>query len=101
MVKKLNSFLLTRKLKNKCLVKVRQFSSAKVRCTQDHVKPTVRDFNPDHIILHCGTNDLNSEQTASQIARSIIELALSLRITKHRYPLLCQGTTISITKPVK
>ena len=45
----------------------------------DHVKPTVRDFNPDHIILHCETNDLNSERTASQIARSIIELVLSLK----------------------
>ena len=43
------------------------------------LRPTVRDFNPDHIILHCGTNDLNSERTASQIARSIIELALSLK----------------------
>ena len=79
MVKKLYGFLLTRKLKHKCLVKVRPFNSANVRCMHDHVKPTVRDFDPDHIILHCGTNDLNSEQTASQIARSIIELALSLK----------------------
>ena len=45
----------------------------------DHVKSTVRDFNPDYIILHCGNNDLNSERTASQIVRSIIELALSLK----------------------
>ena len=37
------------------------------------------DFNPDHIIFHCGTNDLSSERTTSQIARSIIELALSLK----------------------
>ena len=44
----------------------------------DHVKPTVRDFNPEHI-LHCGTNNLSSERTASQIAKSIIELALSLK----------------------
>ena len=45
----------------------------------DHVKPTVRDINPDHTIVHCGTNDLNFEQKASQIAKSIIELALSLK----------------------
>ena len=76
---KLNGFLLTRKLKHKCLVKVRPFSSAKVRCMHDHVKPTVRDFNSDHIILHCGTNDLNSEQTATQIAGSITEHVLSLK----------------------
>ena len=70
---------MTRKLKHKCLVKVRPFSLAKVRCILDHVKPTVRDLNPDHIILHCRTNDLSSEPIASQIARSIIELALSLK----------------------
>ena len=45
----------------------------------DHVKPTVRDFNQDHIILHCRTNDLNSKPTATQIARSITELALLLK----------------------
>ena len=78
MVKKLNGFLLTKNLSHKCLVKIGPFSSGKVRCIHDHVKPTVQDFNPDHI-LHCGTNDLNSDRTASQIARSIIELALSLK----------------------
>ena len=92
MVKKLNGFLLTRKLKHKCLVKVRPFSSAKVRCMHDHVKPTIRDFNPDHIILHCGTDDLNSERTASQIARSIIELALSLKSKDNK-------TSISLIVP--
>ena len=45
----------------------------------DHVKPTVRDFNPDHIVFHCRTNEVNSERTTSQIARSIIELVLSLK----------------------
>ena len=62
-----------------CLVKVRLFNSAKVRCMYDHAKSTVRDFDPDHIILHCGTNDLNSDRTSRQTAREIIELALSLK----------------------
>ena len=83
MVKKLNGFLLTRKLNHKCLVKVRPFNSAKVRCMHDHVKPTVRDFDPDHIILHCGTNDPNSDRTSSQIAREIIDTALSLKSDKN------------------
>ena len=47
MVKKLNGFLLTRKLNHKCLHMVRLFSSAKFRCMYDHVKPRVRDFNPN------------------------------------------------------
>ena len=84
MVKNLNGFLLTRKLNHKCLVKVRPFNSAKVRCMHDHAKPTVRDFDPDHIILHCGTNDLNSDRTSSQIAKEIIDLALSLKSEKNR-----------------
>ena len=84
MVKKLNGFLLTRKLNHKCLVKVRPFNSAKVRCMHDHVKPTVRDFDPDHIILHRGTNDLNSVRTSSQIAREVIDLANSLKSDKNK-----------------
>ena len=55
-VKKVNCFLLTRKLNYKCLVKVWPFNSAKIRCMHDHVKLTIRDFDPDNIILHCGTN---------------------------------------------
>ena len=45
----------------------------------DHVKPTIGNDKPDHVILHTGTNDLRSEKTASQIARSITELAMSLK----------------------
>ena len=79
MVKKVNGFHLTKHIKHKYLVKVRSFSSAKTRCMHDHVKPTMRDFNPEHVIIHVGTNDLNSDKTASQIANSIVELALSLK----------------------
>ena len=79
MLKKSNDFLLTRKLNHKFLVKVRPFSAGKVRCIHVHVKPTVRGFNLDHSILQYRTNDLRSDRTASQIARSIIKLALSLK----------------------
>ena len=79
MVKKVNGFYLTKDIKHKFLVKVRSFSSAKTRCMYDHAKPTIREVNPEHIILHVGTNDLNSEKTASQISNSIIDLANSLK----------------------
>ena len=39
----------------------------------------LRDINPDHIILHAGTNDLRTENTASQIAKATIDLATSLK----------------------
>ena len=44
-----------------------------------HVKSTLRDINPDHVILHAGTNDLRTKNTASQIAKATIDLATSLK----------------------
>ena len=35
-------------------------------------------INPDHINLHAGTNDLRTENTASQVAKAAIDLATSL-----------------------
>ena len=79
MVKNVNRFLLTRNLNHKCLVKAQSFPGAKVRCLHDYPKPTMRDFNPNQIIIHVGTNDLHSEKTSSQIANSIINLHNSLK----------------------
>ena len=45
----------------------------------DHVKPTIRAFNPNLITLNVGTNELKSNKTASQISRSDIDLALPLK----------------------
>ena len=93
-VKNVNGYLLTKKLQNKKLIKVRLFSGAKVSCMFDHVKPTIREFNPNHIILHIRTNELKSSKIASQISRSVIDLALSLKSEKNT-------VTISLTVPRK
>ena len=61
MMKKLNGYLLMKKIKHKVVVKVRTFTIAKVGCMQDHVKPTIRDVNPQQIILHVAINDLKTE----------------------------------------
>ena len=74
-----DGYLLTKKVRHKFLVKVRSFSVAKVSCMVDHVKPTILDEKPDIFILHTRTNDLRSKKTASQIARYITELAMSLK----------------------
>ena len=79
MIKKLNGYLLTREIRHKHLVKVRSFSGAKISCMTDHVKPTLRDINSDHIVLHADTNDLRTENTASQIVKATIDLATSLK----------------------
>ena len=42
MVKKLNGYLLTKKVKHKYLIKLKKtFSGAKVSCMVDHVKPAI------------------------------------------------------------
>ena len=78
-VKKLNGCLLPKKIKYKSIVKVGPFFTAKVSCTQDLVKPTIRDKNPRQIILRVGTNDLKTEQTTSQIAEYLIDLCIYLK----------------------
>ena len=45
----------------------------------DYATPTIRELNPEYIILHVGTNDLKTEKAASQISKSILDLANSLK----------------------
>ena len=79
MAKKLNGYLLTKKIRHENLVKVRLFSGAKTSYMTDYVKPALREINPDHIILHVGINDLKTENTASQIANATLDLVTSLK----------------------
>ena len=83
MVRKINDYHMTKDLHHRFLVKVRPFKTAKIVDMVDHVKPTLRDFDPDWIILHVGTNDLNSSNTASQIAKSLIDVANSIKTYKN------------------
>ena len=39
----------------------------------------IQHLNPEHIILHVDTNGLNTEKTASQVSKSILDLANSLK----------------------
>ena len=49
----------------------------------DHVNTIIWEFNPDHIILHIRTNELNSSETASQITRTVIKFAVPLNSYKN------------------
>ena len=57
---------------------MKDFPGARVRCMQDYVRPTLRE-NPDHVIIHIGTNDLASNTQAEKAAESIIDLASTLK----------------------
>ena len=55
-----------------------------VRCMKDYAKPCIRVNDPDHIILHVRTNDLNSEKSAQLCSKSIVDLAKSLTSGKRK-----------------
>ena len=61
---------------------VRHFVGAKVRCMKYHIKPTLRE-KPDHNVLHVGTNDLVSDRPPDLIAKSIVDVASSMKNEKH------------------
>ena len=70
------------KLNANCKVFVKTFSGAKTTCMHDYVKPSVRS-SPDRFILHVGTNDLSSDKSPQEIAKSITDRATSIKNEKH------------------
>ena len=80
-IKHVNGYDVAGKLNN-CKVFVKSFSGAKVRCSKDHMKPSLRE-NPDHFVLHVGTNDLNSDRSPELIAKSIADVGSSLKNDSH------------------
>ena len=58
----------------------------------------VRDENPDHIIMHVRTSDLNSENNPERVAKSIVDLAKGMISEKRKlqflesYPEMINGT---------
>ena len=81
MTKNIRGWEISKKLQN-ANVYVKHFSRAKVRCMKDYLKPSIRE-NPDHFVLHVGTNDLDSERSPDLIAKSIVDVASSLNTKKH------------------
>ena len=81
MVKHLNRWEIFKKLNAICKVLVKSFSSAKTTCINDYVQTSERT-NQNNFILHFGTNDLSSDKSLAEIARSIIDLATSAKNKK-------------------
>ena len=82
MVKHLNGWEMSKKLNTNCKVFLKTFSGAKTACMHDYLKPLVRS-SLDHFILHAGTNDLSSDKSPEELARSITDLATSIKNEKH------------------
>ena len=69
---------LRKKLPPKERVYVKSFSGATISQMRHYAKPSM-DFNPQLVILHCGTNDLKKPTTAKEIANEIIQLGQSIK----------------------
>ena len=72
-IKHVKSYSLSKSPDN-CKVYVKDFRGARITCTQDYVRPTIRE-NPDYIILHVGTNDQTANIPTKKVAESFINSA--------------------------
>ena len=77
MVKHVEGWQLSKSTNQK--VYVRSFTGAKVKCMKDYVKPCIRENDPDHVIMHVGTNEMNSELPPERIAKSVIDVAKNVK----------------------
>ena len=74
-VKHIEGWKLTKKTDKNHTIYVRSYLKTKVKCMKDYVKPSIRENDPDHVILHVGTNELNSELLPEKTAKSIPDVA--------------------------
>ena len=81
MIKNIKGWEILKKLQN-ANVYVRHFSRDKVRCMKYYLKPSLRE-NPDHFVLHVGTDNLDSDRSPDLIAKLIVDVASSLKTDKH------------------
>ena len=73
MLKDLNSWGMSKKVKSDCKIFVKHFSGKATNFVNDYLKPSLRK-HPNHIILHVGTNDLIIDRTSQETAISMVNL---------------------------
>ena len=83
MVRKVFGDKLSNSLNNNHHVVVRSFGVAKTQCMEDYIKPTIK-LSPNQIIIHCGTNNLPSNEEPKTIADNIINLAKKAKANVHK-----------------
>ena len=82
MVKHIEGWKLTKETDKNHKIYVRSFPGIKVKCMKDYVKPCFRENDPDLVILHVGTNEVNSELLPERIAKSIVDTAKNIKSEK-------------------
>lgn len=74
LVKDVKAFKMKKSVNKGDKLYVKSFPGATTNCMSDYIKPSLR-YNPDLVIIHCGSNDLRSQKTPNIIADDIVELA--------------------------
>ena len=78
MVKHVYGWEVSKRLQSDCKIYVKQFSGARTKYMKDYMKPSLREI-PDHFIQHVRTGDFNTERSPKLIAKSIADLATTLK----------------------
>ena len=63
---------------DKCKVYVKNFPSTRVKCMQDYIKPSFRE-NLYLLIIRVSTNNISKNKQPKQIAKWIVEEAISVK----------------------
>ena len=74
MIKNVKGWEINKKLQDDFVI-VKSFSGATSSCMEHYMVPSM-EKKPDNVILHVGTNDLKSVDTANKIAGRIVDLAV-------------------------
>ena len=86
MIEQVSGYEVSEKLENFKFL-IRSFSRSKIKCMKVRMKPSMKQ-NPDHVILHIQTNDLNNDRAPDLIAKSIFHLTITMKYN-------CQNVSIS------
>lgn len=81
MLKYNNGFGISGNIKQ-CNVSSKAISCAKISSMQNNAKPSLEE-EPDHFVLHVGTNDHSSKDTSEITASKIISIAKTIKNDKH------------------
>ena len=81
-VKSVYGNAITKSIKYKKHIVVKQFSGAKIEDIKYYVKPT-QEKQPAQIIIHIGTNDLPGNKNSDEIANEIVEFANSIKTSEN------------------
>ena len=79
MVKGMKGWEINKKLKKDFLV-IKSFPGAKSTCMDHYIMPSMEQ-KPENIVIHVGTNDLQSIDKASKISERIVNLALKCSVS--------------------